>query len=75
MVVDLFVVVVFRLFSLLLMNSVTLIIQLSNYVDLCKNRYEGLMPRDDEEQKGASRRNQKGGHIENKEHMGMGSLC
>jgi hypothetical protein len=33
------------------------------------------MPRDDEEQKGASRRNQKGGHIENKEHMGMGSLC
>jgi hypothetical protein len=45
-------------------------------VDLCKNRYEGMMPRNDEEQRGPSGRNQKGkGRIENKKHMGMGSLC
>jgi hypothetical protein len=34
------------------------------------------MPRNDEEQKGPNRRNEKGkGHIENKKHLGMGSLC
>ncbi len=34
-----------------------------------------MIPRNDEEQRGPSCRNQKGGHIENKEHLGMGSLC
>jgi hypothetical protein len=35
-----------------------------------------MMPRNDEEQRSPSRRNQKGrGHIENKKHLGMGSLC
>jgi hypothetical protein len=33
------------------------------------------MLRNDEEQRGPSRRNQTGGHIENKKHLGMGSLC
>jgi len=37
------------------------------------NRYEGLMPRIDEELKGLSRRSK--GHIEDNVHLGMGSLC
>jgi hypothetical protein len=45
----------------------------SSYENHCKNRYEGLMPRKDEELKGPSRRTK--GHIEDKEHLGMGSLC
>jgi len=37
------------------------------------NRYEGLMPRIDEELKGPSCRSK--GHIEDNEHLEMGSLC
>jgi hypothetical protein len=73
LVCDLLVVVALRLLSLLLMNSAMLVTWLSSYEDQCKNRYEGLMPRNDEELKGSSYRTK--GHIENKEHLGMGSLC
>ncbi len=38
-----------------------------------KNRFEGLMLRNDEKLRGSSRRTK--GHIEDKEHVGMGSLC
>jgi hypothetical protein len=41
--------------------------------DHCKNRYEGLLSRNDEELRGPSCRTK--GHIEDKEHLGMGSLC
>jgi hypothetical protein len=42
------VVVAFRLLSLLLMNSATLMISLINCEDHCKNICEGLMSRNDE---------------------------
>ncbi len=46
---------------------------MSSCEDHCKNRYEGLMLKNDEELKGLSCRNK--GHIEDKEHLRMGSLC
>jgi hypothetical protein len=45
----------------------------SSCEDHCKNRYEGLMPRNDEELRGPSHRTK--GHIEDKEHLGIGNLC
>ncbi len=67
------VVVAFRLLSLLLMNSATLMTWLSSCEDHYMNRYDGLMPRNDEELRGPNYRTK--GHIEDKEHLGMGSLC
>ncbi len=63
----------FKLLSQLLMNSVMLMTQQNNCLDQCKDRYERLMQRYDEELKGPSRKTK--GHIEVKEHPRMGSLC
>jgi hypothetical protein len=58
---------------LLLRFSATLVTLLNSCESHCKNRYEGLMPRNDEELRGPSHRSR--GHIEDNEHLGMGSSC
>jgi hypothetical protein len=45
----------------------------NSYVNQCKDRYEGLMLKDDEKLRGLSCRTTR--HIKVKEHMRMGSLC
>jgi hypothetical protein len=45
----------------------------SSCVDHYKNRYEGMMSRNYEKLRGPSRITK--GHIKDKEHLGMGSLC
>ncbi len=73
LVCNFLIVAIFRLLGQLLMNSVSPMIQQSSCLDQCKDRYEGLMLRYDEELRSPSRRTK--GHIEIKEHPGMGSLC
>jgi hypothetical protein len=55
------------------MNSAAPMIQQNSCVDQCKDRYEGLMLRDDEELRGWNCRIK--GHIKVKNHPRMGSLC